>query len=60
MGDRRPLADSAALLRHYTLSDDGIEQIRAWGIAGWLSRSSYAPFDSFLGRAHIRLTGEYR
>ena len=53
-----PLADAAALLRHYSLSDDGIEQIRAWGIAGWLSRSNFAPFDSFLGWAHILLTDE--
>ena len=39
--------DEAALLRHYTLSDDDIEQIRArrGGTTGWASRSSLAPFD---------------
>ena len=37
-----PLADGAALLRHYTLSDDDIEHIRAGGTAGWLSRSRCA------------------
>ena len=39
--------DEAALLRHYTLSDDDIEQIRVrrGGTTGWASRSSFAPFD---------------
>ena len=39
--------DEAALLRHYTLSDDDIEQIGcgAGDTTGWASRSSFAPFD---------------
>ena len=48
--------DEAALLRHYTLSDDDIEQIRvrrgghnsgcgAGDTTGWASRSSFAPSD---------------
>ena len=44
--------DEAALLRHYTLSDDDIEHIRIehirvrrGGTTGWASRSSLAPFD---------------
>ena len=39
--------DEAALLRHYTLSDDDIEHVRVrrGGTTGWASRSSFAPFD---------------
>ena len=39
--------DEAALLRHYTLSDEDIEQVRVWrgDTTGWASRFSFAPFD---------------
>ena len=51
--------DEAALLRHYTLLDD-IDISGREGMTGWLSRSSFAPFDSPLGWAHILLIGEHR
>ena len=43
--------DEAALLRHYTLSDDDIEQTRcgAGDTTGWASRSSSAPSDIRVG-----------
>ena len=53
-----PLADVAALLRHCSLSDDDIEQIRARGHNQLGFRAPAAPFVSFLGWAHILLTGE--
>ena len=53
-----PLANGAALLRQYRLSDDDIGQIRARGITGWLSRSSCA-FRFTPWVANIMLTGEY-
>ena len=53
-----PLANGAAPLRHYTLFDDDIGQIRPRGITGWLSRSSCAfRFTPWVGQyqAHRRI-----